>query len=72
MSYCSLSLLWPSQLSSPAAGVGAVEELHEAHAALDQPPGQDAVAGEGGLDRVRRIIGAVQLQNVRRLRATDR
>ena len=67
MSYCSLSLLWPSQLQLAAAGVGAVEELHEAHAALDQPPGEDAVAGEGGLDRVGRVVGAVELQDVRGL-----
>ena len=29
--------------------VGAVEELHEPHAPLEQPPGQQAVAGEAGL-----------------------
>ena len=28
---------------------GFVEELHEAHAALDEPPGEQAVAGEAGL-----------------------
>ena len=33
-----------------AAGlIGAVEKLDEAHAFLDQPPGQDAVAGVSGL-----------------------
>ena len=39
--------------------VGAVEQLHEAHAAFEQPPGEQAVAGEAGLDRVR-VVGAVQ------------
>ena len=38
--------------------VGAVEELHEAHAALEQPPGEQAVAGEAGLDLVG-VVGAV-------------
>ena len=38
-----------------------VEELDEAHAALDQPAGQQAVAGVGA--RLANV-GAVQIQNV--------
>ena len=42
---------------------GFVEELHEAHAALDQPAGQQAVVGERRLAR----LGAVHLEDVLRL-----
>ena len=42
---------------------GFVEELHEAHAALDQPAGQQAVVGERRLAR----LGAVHLEHVLRL-----
>ncbi len=42
----------------------AMKELHEPHAPLAQPPGQQAVGGEGA-GRAR--LGAVQLENVRRL-----
>ena len=50
--------------------IGPVEELHEAHAALDEPPSEDAVARVGGLQvfhRVARLIGAIHFQNVRGL-----
>ena len=47
--------------------VGAVEELHEAHALLDESPREDAVPGEGGLERVSRIVRSVRPQHVRRL-----
>ena len=40
-------------------------ELHEPHAALDQPPRQQAVVGERDLAR----LGAVQVVNVLRLLA---
>ena len=40
---------------------GLVEELHEAHAALDQPAGQQAVVGERRLAR----LGAVQVERLR-------
>jgi hypothetical protein len=46
------------------AGVGAVEELDEADAAFDQAAGEDAVAGEGGFDRVGRVVGAVEAEDV--------
>src|SRR4029077_8389886 len=47
-----------------AVGVpAAVIELHEAHAALDQAPGEQAVVGERRLAR----SGAVHLVNVGRL-----
>ena len=39
--------------------VGAVEKLHEADAAFEQPAGQQAVAREAGLIRVR-VVGAVK------------
>ena len=69
LAYCSLSTLWPSQLLTPlAAGlVGAVEELHEAHTLLDESPSEDAVPGEGGLERVLRVVCAVRPQHVLRL-----
>ena len=49
---------------------GAVIELHEPHAPLDQPPGQQAVAAEGlGLF----LVDAVQLSGrLRLLRQVDR
>ena len=40
-----------------------VEQLHEAHAALDQSPGQQAIVGERRLAR----LGAVHVENVLRL-----
>ena len=62
-----LELVVAVPIEFAAAGVGAVEELHEAHAALDQPPREDAVARKAGLDRIRGIVGAVDFQNVRGL-----
>ena len=42
-----------------------VEELHEAHALLDQPAGEQAVVGEARLAR----LGAVGLERLLRLAA---
>ena len=54
-----------------AAGlVGAVEELHEAHAFLDQPPREDAVPRVGRLgllDRTSRLVGTVAFEHMRGL-----
>ena len=44
-----------------AAGVGAIEKLHESYSVLDEPSREDAIAGKGGLDRIRSIVGAVAL-----------
>ena len=55
-----------------AAGIGAVEELHEADAAFDQPPGENAVSGESGFDRVGFVRRSVQFQDVRRLGRSGR
>jgi hypothetical protein len=52
-----------------AAGIGAVEELHETHATLDEAAGEDAVLGEGGLVGVLRVVGSIELQDVRGLGA---
>ena len=41
---------------------GPVIELHEAHAALDQPPGQQAIAAEGG-----RLLVVEAVESLRRL-----
>ena len=47
----------PSQLRAPFAhGERAVEERDEPHAALQEPAGEQAVAAEGGHER----IGVVQ------------
>ena len=44
--------LWPSQGTSSTAAAGdagwPAEDLHEAHAALDQPPGDQALPAERG------------------------
>ena len=42
-----------------AHGVGAVEQLDEAHAPFQQPPGQDAIPGKAGLVRIRRVVGPI-------------
>ena len=55
----------PVQLAG--GGVGAVEELYEAHAFLDQAPGKNAVLGVVGLDLVLGVIRAVHAENVLRL-----
>ena len=59
----------PIPVELPSARVGSVEELHEAHPALNQPPRQDAVLGKSRLVRVLCIVCAIQLQNVRRFGA---
>ena len=51
-------------VDTAARGVGAVEELHKAHTALDKPPGEDAVLGKGGPIAVV-AVRAVQLVDVR-------
>ena len=55
----------PVQLAG--GGVGAVEELYEAHAFLDQAPGKNAVLGVVGLDLVLGVIRAVHFEDVLRL-----
>jgi hypothetical protein len=57
-----LAVTGPVQLAG--AGVGAVEELDEADVPLDEPPREDTIPGEGGLDGVGRIIGPVEPQHV--------
>ena len=52
--------------------VGAVKELHETHARLDQPTGQDAVAGEAGFELVLGIVSAVERPASSATRSTDR
>ena len=44
-----LKLEMTAPVDATSGSVGAVEELNKAHAALDQPPGEDAVVGEGSL-----------------------
>ncbi len=51
------------------AGVGAIEQLHEPYAILDQPAGEDAIFCEAGLGRIAGIVGAVALEDMRRLGA---
>ena len=57
-----------------AAGEGAVEQLHHPHTLLQEPPGEDAVAGEACLDRIagrRAVVGeragrlAVEIEHAR-------
>ena len=40
--------------------IAAVEELHEPHALLDEPAGQNAVAGKPALERIGHVIGAIE------------
>ena len=47
--------------------IGAIEELHEAHPALQQPPRQDAVAGEARLEGIPGVEGPVAGERGRRL-----
>ena len=54
---------WLSQLRRGKAVVGAAPDLHEAHAALQQPPGDEAVRPKSSVDLV---VEAVEL--LRRLR----
>ena len=52
----------PVKLS--AAGVGTVEQLHEAHAILNQSTGEDAVFCEPGLDGICGVIGTVAFEDM--------
>ena len=55
-----------------AAGIGAVEELHEPHAPLDEASCQDAVPREGGLEGIGRVVGPVVAERRGRLRGQVR
>ena len=56
----------PVPVADPLATglVRPVKELHESHTLLDQPPRENAVSGEGSLQRIRCIVGSVELQDV--------
>ena len=54
--WLSAMLVWPSQLRSFSIAAGV--DLHEAHAALDQPAGDQALLGEV---RALRVVEAVEL-----------
>ena len=47
-----------------AAGVGTIEELHEADAPLDEAPSQDAVACECGLRGIRCLVRSILPQDI--------
>ena len=51
-------------IECPAAGLGAIKQLHETHPAFDQPASENAIAGECGLMWMGGIIGAVQFQDM--------
>ena len=60
-------LAWLSQLFGRPAG--AAPDLHEPHAALEQPPGDQAAAAEVG---GRGVVEAVEVARCRRLRRSGR
>src|SRR5437667_8346914 len=51
-----------------AHGVGAIEKLHESHAPLDEPSGQQAIPGKASLDFVA-VVHPIEFERRRALLA---